>query len=95
MLCQVPAGYFARYRSGPAAPSRLTVLVWRQPENGEWVVCDAREGRNRLPGFGTLRWVTEQLGLPADPEWLPRNSVFLPPGATCAFPAPARRDAKI
>jgi hypothetical protein len=54
------------------------------------VVRDVREARNALPGFGTMRWVTEQLGLPADPEWLPRNSVFVPLGATCAFPAPAK-----
>lgn len=90
ILGQAQAGYFALYRSAAGAPARLTVLLWCRPDTGEWLVRDAREARNALPGFGTMRWVTEQLGLPADPEWLPRNSVFLPLGATCAFPAPAK-----
>lgn len=91
MLGEVHAGYYAIYRTVAPAPARLTVLLWCRPETGEWVVRDARMARNGLPGFGTMRWVTEQLGLPAEPDWLPRDSVFLPPGATCAFPAPVKK----
>lgn len=74
------------YRTLDGAPARLTVMIERHAGSSPWVIREVRGFANELPGFGTVRWVTTQLRISANPVWLPAGAVFVPPGLEYPIP---------